>query len=73
MPASLKQIFLSVRRKLEEDYVLCAFCRNNGELPEIYITHEVSDTVSYVYLFIRNVFITIVPFTICGQYWLFSG
>ncbi|CAH8579254.1 unnamed protein product [Schistosoma rodhaini] len=43
MPASLKQIFLSVRRKLEEDYVLCAFCRNNGELPEIYITHEVRD------------------------------
>ncbi|CAH8289057.1 unnamed protein product [Schistosoma turkestanicum] len=43
MPASLKQIFMSVRRKLEEDYVLCAFCRNNGESPEIYITHEVRD------------------------------
>nr|AAW26680.1 SJCHGC05318 protein [Schistosoma japonicum] len=43
MPASLRQVFLSVRRKLEEDYVLCAFCRNNGEPPDIYITHEVRD------------------------------
>ncbi|CAH8583382.1 unnamed protein product [Heterobilharzia americana] len=43
IPASLKQMFLTVRRKLEEDYVLCVFCRNNGESPEVYVTHEVKD------------------------------
>ncbi|CAH8854031.1 unnamed protein product [Trichobilharzia szidati] len=48
IPLNLKKVFLAVRKRLEYDYALCAFCRNNGESPETYVTHEVKDQAGRV-------------------------
>ncbi|KAA0196713.1 Nanos protein [Fasciolopsis buskii] len=40
----LRRLRTTVRRKSEEGLELCAFCRNNGEPFEVYITHKVRDT-----------------------------
>ncbi|THD20993.1 Nanos 1 [Fasciola hepatica] len=39
----LRRLRTVVRRKSEEGLELCAFCRNNGEPFEVYITHKVKD------------------------------
>ncbi|CAH8531034.1 unnamed protein product [Dicrocoelium dendriticum] len=39
----LRRLRMTVRRKREEGLDLCAFCRNNGEPFEVYITHKVRD------------------------------
>ncbi|VDP70447.1 unnamed protein product [Echinostoma caproni] len=39
----LRRLRALVRRKSEEGLELCAFCRNNGEPFQVYITHKVRD------------------------------
>ncbi|TGZ52366.1 hypothetical protein CRM22_010648 [Opisthorchis felineus] len=40
----VRRLRATVRRKYEEGLDLCAFCRNNGEPFEVYITHKVRDS-----------------------------
>ncbi|KAG5451811.1 Nanos 1 [Clonorchis sinensis] len=44
----VRRLRVAVRHKNEEGIDLCAFCRNNGEPFEIYVTHKVKDSTGRV-------------------------
>ncbi|KER28279.1 hypothetical protein T265_04877 [Opisthorchis viverrini] len=44
----VRRLRVAVRHKKEEGIDLCAFCRNNGEPFEIYVTHKVKDSTGRV-------------------------
>lgn len=46
----LRRLRTTVRRKSEEGLELCAFCRNNGEPFEVYITHKVRLTYYFTFI-----------------------